>query len=63
ATDHERQALLARPLEQLVVEARRLGLPLDAVQDALAAQWQALDAATCDGAPPDRTNSSNSPEP
>jgi hypothetical protein len=54
---------LARPLEQLVVEARRLGLPLDAVQDALAAQWQALDAATCDGAPPDRTNSSNSPEP
>ena len=42
ASDHERQALLARPLEQLVVEARRLGLPLDAVQDALAAQWRAI---------------------
>lgn len=62
-SDQEREALLSRPLEQLVVEARRLGVSLEALQGAVARQWQALDAATRDGAPPDRTNSSNSPEP
>jgi GntR family transcriptional regulator len=62
-SDHEREALLARPLEQLVVEARRLGVSLEALQEAVARQWEALDAATRDGPPTDRTNSSNSPEP
>jgi GntR family transcriptional regulator len=62
-SDQEREALLARPLEQLVVEARRLGVSLEALQGAVARQWEALDAATRDGAPSDRTNSSNSPEP
>jgi GntR family transcriptional regulator len=57
ATDHERQALLARPLEQLVVEARRLGVSMEALQGAVARQWQALD-----GALPDGTSPPNSPE-
>jgi GntR family transcriptional regulator len=56
-SDQEREALLARPLEQLVVEARRLGVSLDALQGAVARQWQALD-----GASPDGTSPLNSPE-
>jgi GntR family transcriptional regulator len=60
ASDHERQALLARPLEQLVVEARRLGLPLDAVQDALAAQWQAIAPAVAPKRSPSPSSNSDS---
>jgi GntR family transcriptional regulator len=56
-SDHERETLLARPLEQLVVEARRLGVSLDTLQGAVARQWQALD-----GASPDGTSPLNSPE-
>jgi GntR family transcriptional regulator len=51
-SDHEREALLARPLEQLVVEARRLGVSLEALQGAVARQWQALDGALPDGTSP-----------
>jgi GntR family transcriptional regulator len=63
ATDHERQALLARPLEQLVVEARRLGLPLDAVQDALAAQWRAIAPASSPSDPSPDPSPDTSPAP
>lgn len=60
ASDHERQALLARPLEQLVVEARRLGLPLEAVQHALAAQWQAIAPAVAPKRSPSPSSNSDS---
>ncbi|MCE2941010.1 MAG: GntR family transcriptional regulator [Gemmatimonadetes bacterium] len=42
ATDEERRALLSTPVEQLVVEARRLGLSLGDVQAAIASQWKAI---------------------
>jgi GntR family transcriptional regulator len=38
----ERAELLGRDLEQLVVEAKKLGLTLDEVQAGLAAQWKKL---------------------
>ncbi len=38
----ERSRLLKREMEELVVEARRLGLQLDDVQAALAAHWERL---------------------
>jgi GntR family transcriptional regulator len=42
ATAVERARLLKREVEQLVVEAKRLGLDLDDVQDALARHWDRL---------------------
>jgi GntR family transcriptional regulator len=39
----ERSRLLDREVEQLAVEAKRLGLGLDEVTDALAAHWERLD--------------------
>lgn len=44
ASAEERRALLARPIEQLVVDAQRLGISLSDVRDALASQWQAIAA-------------------
>ena len=41
----DRTHLLSRELEQLVVDARKLGLGLDEVTDALAAHWSHLDPA------------------
>ena len=38
----ERASLLGTDLEQLVVEARKLGLTLDEVQAGVAAQWKKL---------------------
>ena len=38
----ERASLLGADLEQLVVEARKLGLTLDEVQAGVAAQWKKL---------------------
>jgi GntR family transcriptional regulator len=42
ATPSERARLLSSEVEQLVVEAKRLGLDLDDVQDALARHWDRL---------------------
>ncbi len=42
ASEAERQAMLARPVEQVVVEAKRLGLTLDEVQDAMHRAWRDL---------------------
>jgi GntR family transcriptional regulator len=39
----ERASLLKKDLEQLVVEAKKLGLDLDEVSDALAEHWSRLD--------------------
>lgn len=39
----EKGELLGRELEQLAVEAKRLGLSLEAVQSALAEHWRRLD--------------------
>jgi GntR family transcriptional regulator len=39
----ERQALLTKDVEALVVEARRLQLDLDDLLDAISTQWTALD--------------------
>lgn len=39
---HERASLLGADLEQLVVEAKKLGLTLDEVQAGVAAQWKKL---------------------
>jgi GntR family transcriptional regulator len=39
----ERASLLKEDLEQLVVEAKKLGLDLDEVSDALAEHWSRLD--------------------
>ena len=45
-TETDRLRLLEREAEQLVVEARRLGLSLDDVQDAVAAHWRKLEPET-----------------
>lgn len=42
ATAAERRALLSREVEQLVVEAKRLGLSRDEVSNAVAARWAEL---------------------
>jgi GntR family transcriptional regulator len=42
ASAQERKALLSREVEQLVVEAKRLGVERDEVIDAVAARWGAL---------------------
>jgi GntR family transcriptional regulator len=42
ATPSERARLLSSEVEQLVVDAKRLGLDLDDVQDALARHWDRL---------------------
>jgi GntR family transcriptional regulator len=42
ATAGERRRLLSESVEQLVVEARRLGLDRDAVLDAVNARWSEL---------------------
>jgi GntR family transcriptional regulator len=42
STPSERARLLSSEVEQLVVEAKRLGLDLDDVQDALARHWDRL---------------------
>ena len=41
----ERASLLKKDLEQLVVEAKKLGLDLEEVSDALAQHWSQLDEA------------------
>jgi GntR family transcriptional regulator len=51
STDGERTRLLRTELEHLVVEAKRLGMPLDDVEEALAEHWKRLDA-TGDGSKP-----------
>jgi GntR family transcriptional regulator len=40
----DRERLLKQEIEQLVVEARRVGLPLDLVLDAVEDQWRRMDA-------------------
>jgi GntR family transcriptional regulator len=45
STAADRGNLLRQELEELVVEAKRLGLELDDVTDALAAHWNSLDPA------------------
>jgi GntR family transcriptional regulator len=44
STDLERSRLLRTELEQLVVEAKRLGMQLRDVEEALAEHWKNLDA-------------------
>jgi GntR family transcriptional regulator len=44
SSHRERGHLLKRELEQLVVEAKRLGLELDDVTDAVAEHWDRLEA-------------------
>jgi len=44
STAGERSRLLRTELEQLVVEAKRLGMRLEDVEDALADHWKRLDA-------------------
>ena len=39
----ERGRLLAREVERLTMEAMRLGMPLEELQDAIAVQWRTLD--------------------
>ena len=51
STAAERSNLLKRELEQLVVEAKKMGLSLDAVLDAVGKHWQRL------GAPEDKVRS------
>jgi GntR family transcriptional regulator len=43
STAAERSNLLKKELEQLVVEAKKLGLDLDAVMDSLRQHWRRLD--------------------
>ena len=43
STDGERALLLRTELEHLVVEAKRLGMPLSDVEEALAEHWKRLD--------------------
>jgi GntR family transcriptional regulator len=45
ATAAERTNLVENEVEQLVVEAKKLGMTLDKVMSALAAHWHQLDAA------------------
>jgi GntR family transcriptional regulator len=45
STAAERGALLKKEVEQLVVEAKRLGLDLDEVTDAVARHWSRLEGA------------------
>ena len=45
STAADRGTLLRRDLEQLVVDAKKLGLTLDEVSDAVAAHWSQLDPA------------------
>ena len=45
STAKERRALLAEPLEELVVEAKHLALSLDDVVEALEEHWERLAAA------------------
>lgn len=45
----DRQALLTKDVEALVVEARRLQLDLDDLLDAISTQWSALDNGTGGG--------------
>lgn len=44
STAAERAQLLQNELEQLVVQAKKLGLDLDQVTDAVTAHWRRLDA-------------------
>lgn len=44
STASDRANLLNKELEQLVVEAKRLGLDIDSVQSALARHWERLNA-------------------
>jgi GntR family transcriptional regulator len=39
----DRRRLLQREVEQLVVEAKRVGLEIDELMDAIASQWQKLE--------------------
>jgi GntR family transcriptional regulator len=43
STAAERSNLLKKELEQLVVEAKKLGLPLDVVTESLEQHWRRLD--------------------
>lgn len=52
STAAERSLLLDRELEQLVVEAKRLGMTLDDVGDALAKHWRRLDQRPKGARPP-----------
>jgi len=45
STAAERSNLLKKELEQLVVEAKKLGLELDEVTEAIARHWRRLEAA------------------
>ncbi len=45
STRRERTALLGPQLEELVVEAKRVGIKLDALQDAVAQHWNRLSPA------------------
>lgn len=49
STSGERTHLLRNELEQLVVEAKRLGLSLDDMTEALSNHWQRLDGTTVSG--------------
>jgi GntR family transcriptional regulator len=49
STAADRSHLLRRELEQLVVEARKLGLSLEDVTGAVASHWTVLDPARHDG--------------
>ncbi|HVA56665.1 MAG: GntR family transcriptional regulator [Gemmatimonadaceae bacterium] len=50
ASAAERRALLAHPVEQLAVEARRLGLTRDELLEALGKRWSDLFGGDGDGA-------------
>ncbi len=54
STAAERGALLKKEVEQLVVEAKRLGLDLDEVTDAVARHWCRLDGPVAAGAQEER---------
>jgi GntR family transcriptional regulator len=45
----ERAHLLKNELEQLVVEAKRLGLTLDEITEAMAAHWERLESTAAPG--------------
>jgi GntR family transcriptional regulator len=56
APARKRSALLKDDLEQLVVEAKRLSLDLDALLDAVKEHWERL-SADGPGVPPEKTES------